>query len=353
MKREMDAQQANKTWVITDLSSHKRAVGSKWVFRIKYKSDGTIERYKARLVAKGFAQEEGLDYTETFAPVIKMTTVRIILALAASKDWPLFQLDVDNAFLHGSLDEEVYMEIPPGFHSELKKQGKVCKLLKSVYGLKQASRQLFSKFSDALLAYGFIQSLNDYSLFTFCKNGVFLVLLVYVDDVIITGTSLKAIDEVKEYIHSCFKIKDLGPLRFFVGLEVARSKTGIFINQRKYALELLEEAGLLGCKPATMPMDSKHSVSTSTSALLDDPTSYRRLVGKLIYLNVTRPDLSYSVHVLSQFMGSPRHDHLQAALRVLRYIKAAPAQSIFFQAKSPLHLETFCDADWASCPLTR
>ncbi|CAM8978512.1 unnamed protein product [Rhodiola kirilowii] len=353
MQTEIDALQLNNTWEVTDLPPGKNAIGCKWVYKIKRHSDGSIERYKARLVAKGFTQEEGLDYHETFAPVVKMTTIRTVLALASSKCWPLYQLDVNNAFLHGSLDEEVYMMLPPGHLQQLKSQGKVCRLKKSLYGLKQASRQWFSKFSDALISFGFQQSLHDYSLFTYEVDDVFLILLVYVDDVVLTGTCTKMIHRVKQFIHDAFKIKDLGLLKFFLGIEVARSESGIFINQRKYALDLLHDAGLLGCKPSIIPMDTKHKLSLSTSELLTDPSAYRRLVGKLIYLTVTRPDLAYSVHILSQYMSSPRLDHLNAAHKVLRYIKQAPGQGLFFASSSPLQLTAYCDADWAACPVSR
>ncbi|CAM8944065.1 unnamed protein product [Rhodiola kirilowii] len=197
METEINALEKNNTWLITDLPTGKHAIGSKWIYKVKRKSDGSIERYKARLVARGFTQLEGLDYHETFAPVVKMNTVRTLLAVASSRGWPLYQLDVDNAFLHGHLDEEVYMTLPIGFYKREKSQGKVCKFNKSIYGLKQASRQWFSKFSDALIQFGFIPSLNDYSLFTYNKEGVYLALLVYVDDVIITGTSNSLISSVK------------------------------------------------------------------------------------------------------------------------------------------------------------
>ncbi|CAM8901344.1 unnamed protein product [Rhodiola kirilowii] len=282
-----------------------------------------------------------------------MTTVRTVIALAASKDWPLFQLDVDNAFLHGDLHEEVYMAPPPGFYKSEKQLGMVCKLTKSIYGLKQAPRQWFSKFADSLLTYGFIQSSHDHSLFTYDHNGEFLILLVYVDDVVLTGTSTSRIAHVKAFIHAEFRIKDLGTLKYFLGLEVARSTNGIFLNQRKYALDLLAETGLLACKPCSTPMDIKQKLALSTAEKLADPTQYRKLVGKLVYLNVTRPDIAFSVHTLSQFLASPTVDHLQAANRVLRFIKNAPAQGLFYPAKGSLVLEAFCDADWASCPVTR
>ncbi|CAM8965458.1 unnamed protein product [Rhodiola kirilowii] len=282
-----------------------------------------------------------------------MTTVRTVLALAASKQWPLFQLDVNNAFLHGDLHEEVYMTFPPGFFKKEKQAGMVCKLNKSLYGLKQAPRQWFSKFADALSSYGFLQSPNDHSLFTFDHNGDFLILLVYVDDVVLTGTSTSQIDKVKAYIHAEFQIKDLGYLKYFLGIEVARSSSGIFINQRQYVLDLLSEVGLLACKPSSTPMDIKQKLALSTANPLPDPTEYRKIVGKLVYLHVTRPDIAFPVHMLSQFLAAPTTEHLQAATRVLRFLKNAPAQGLFYPAGAPLSLEAFCDADWASCPLTR
>ncbi|CAM8984711.1 unnamed protein product [Rhodiola kirilowii] len=233
MQNEIIALQDNHTWDIVDLPEGKHAIGCKWVYKVKRHSDGTIERYKARLVAKGYTQEEGLDYHETFAPVIKMTTIRTVLKIAASNHWPLFQMNVNNAFLHGTLDEEVYMTLSPGHSSLYKGQKKVCRLKKSLYGLKQASRQWFSKFTESIESLGFKQSLHDYSLFTYDKEGQFLILLVYVDDVILTGTSSSLIQQVKEFIHATFKIKDLGLLKYFLGIEVARSDSGIFINQRK------------------------------------------------------------------------------------------------------------------------
>ncbi|CAM8925259.1 unnamed protein product [Rhodiola kirilowii] len=353
MQKEITALEANDTWILTELPEGKTLVDCKWVYKLKFKSDGTLERYKARLVARGFTQVEGLDYHDTFAPVAKMTTVRCLLAVAAARQWPIYQLDVDNAFLHGSLDEEVYMKLPVGFYKKEKAAGKVCKLVKSLYGLKQASRQWFAKFSEAITDFGFQRSLNDYSLFTLKKGTDFLILLVYVDDVVITGTSSSLISDVKKYIHDLFRIKDLGLLKYFLGLEVARSDAGIFLNQRKYAIELLEEHNLLQCKPARTPMNSKHKLSLSEEPLLSDALPYRKLVGKLIYMSITRPDLAYPIHILSQYMQCPTEEHMRAALKLLRYIKNAPAQGILFSSESSLQLQAFCDADWAACPVTR
>lgn len=311
----------------------------------------SIERYKARLVAKGYTQVEGVDFTETFAPVAKLTTVRCLIAVAAAKHWDLSQLDVKNAFLHGDLHEEVYMLPPPGM---LKKgDNRVCKLNKSLYGLRQASRQWFAKLSTALVKYGFVQSKADHSLFTMKSGNSFTVVLVYVDDLILAGNDLTQCAGVKTYLQKCFRIKDLGKLKYFLGLEVARSPAGISLCQRKYIVDILEESGMTGCKPSSFPMLQQQQLLLDSSPFLDDPSQYRRLVGKLIYLTITRPDITYSVHSLSQCMHHPRQAHLDAAMRVLRYLKTAPGQGLFFPACNDLQLRAFCDSDWAGCPLTR
>ncbi|CAL8150569.1 unnamed protein product [Prunus armeniaca] len=350
MQSELATLEANHTWSLTPLPHGKKPIGCRWVYKIKRHSDGTIERYKARLVAKGYTQLEGIDYHDTFSPTAKMIIVRCLLALAAAQDWSLHQLDVNNAFLHGDLHEEIYMSPPPG----LQRQGEnlVCRLNKSLYGLKQASRQWFAKFSTAVQAAGFVQSKADYSLFT-CRNGKsFTALLIYVDDILITGNDLKAISILKQFLHSRFRIKDLGDLKYFLGIEVSRSKRGISISQRKYTLKILKDGGILGAKPVNFPMEQNIKLS-DTGELLRDPSQYRRLVGRLIYLTITRPYIMYSVHVLSRFMHAPRRPHMEAALRVLRYLKSAPGQGLFFSSQNDLSLRAFCDSDWAGCPMTR
>jgi hypothetical protein len=351
MQAELDALQANNTWYLTTLPPGKKAIGCKWVYKTKLKADGSIERHKARLVAKGYTQSEGLDYHETFSPVAKLTTVRCLLAIAAANNWFLHQLDVNNAFLHGDLDEEVYMSVPPGF--SIKGESQVCRLTKSLYGQKQASRQWFSKFSNTLIAQGFDQSKADYSLFTRTEGSVFIAILVYVDDVVVASNDSAAIKKFIISLNEQFKLKDLGKLKFFLGLEVARSVKGISLSQRKYALEILQDSGLLASKPSKFPMEQNLKLSKDAGSLLTDPTSYRRLIGRLIYLTITRPDLAYVVHTLSQFMDQPRQPHLDAAQRVLRYLKTSPGQGLFFPSSSDLRIKAFCDADWAGCLDTR
>ncbi|RVW84809.1 Retrovirus-related Pol polyprotein from transposon RE1 [Vitis vinifera] len=352
MAAELHALEQNHTWTLTPLPSGHRPIGCKWVYKIKYNSDGTVERYKARLVAKGFTQREGIDYKETFSPVAKLTTVRCLLAIAAVRHWSLHQMDVQNAFLHGDLLEEVYMQLPPGF----RRQGEtpmVCRLNKSLYGLKQASRSWFRKFSATIQQDGFHQSRADYSLFTKISGNSFTAVLIYVDDMIITGNDENVIAALKESLHTKFRIKDLGQLRYFLGIEVARSTDGISISQRKYTLDILDEAGLLGAKPLSTPMEENNKLLPTVGDLLKNPSTYRRLVGQLIYLTITRPEISYSVHILSQFMQEPRKPHLHAVHHLLRYLKGAPGQGLYFPAKGNLLLRGFCDADWARCSITR
>lgn len=266
-------------------------------FRLKYRADGTLERYKARLVVLGNNQIEGSDFTDTFAPVAKMTTVRMFLEFSAANDWEIHQMDVHNAFLHGDLDEEVYMQLPPGFRTDDKT--KVCRLHKSLYGLRQAPRCWFEKLSNALLEYGFLQESTDYSLFTYVHDDQRLHVLVYVDDLILSGSTPSLVINFKAYLSSKFHMKDLGILRYFLGIEVARKPSGIYICQRKYALGIIADAGLSGVKPASFPLDQNHKLTLAKGDLIPDPTMYRRLVGRLIYLSATRPDLSYSIHILT------------------------------------------------------
>lgn len=312
--------------------------------------NGSVERYKARLVALGNKQIAGDDYTETFAPVAKMSTVRIFLEVASAHNWDVHQMNVHNAFLHGDVDEEVYMKPPPRFSSS---GGKVCKLLKSLYGLKQALRCWFANLSSALQKYGFSQSHSGYSLFFYSRNNVSIYVLVYVDDLIILANTTLAMDTFKEYLGRSFKMKDLGRLKYFLGLEVSHNSSGIYLSQRKYTLDLISEFGQLGAKLSGFPIEQDHRLALDKSAFLKYPKRYRRLVGRLIYLAVTRPELSYAVHTLAQFMQAPTLNQWDAALRVVRYSKSCPGQGILLRSDSDLQLHGWCDSDWAGCPVSR
>lgn len=212
------------------------------------------------MVAKGFTQTYGIDYQETFSPVAKLNTVRVLLSLAANLDWPLHQLDVKNAFLNGNLQDEDYIEIPLGFQT-CNNTGKVCKLRKSIYGLKQSPRAWFDRFTKSVKKQGYSQGQSDHTLFTKqSAEGRVAILIVYVDDIVLTGDYGEEIDRLKKILAEEFEIKDLDALKYFLGMEVARSRKGISVSQRKYTLDLLKETGMLGCKPANTPMDPTNKV---------------------------------------------------------------------------------------------
>jgi hypothetical protein len=243
------------------------------------------------------------------------------------------------------------MKLPQGYI--VKGENKVCKLTKSLYGVKQASRQWFAKFSSTLINHGFLQSKSDYSLFTRSQGTIFIALLVYVDDIVQASNDADVITQLISFLNNQFKLKDLGDLKFFLGLEVARTSKGISLCQRKYTLEILEDTGLLAAKPSKFPMKSNLKLSTSNGDLHADPASYRRLVGRLLYFTITRPNISYSVQILSQFIANTRQPHMDAATRVLRYLKSSPGQGFFYSSSSVSHLKAFCDSDWADCLDTR
>ncbi|KAG7599415.1 Reverse transcriptase RNA-dependent DNA polymerase [Arabidopsis suecica] len=349
IEAERQAMINNHTWDEEDLPRGRKAVTSKWVFTIKYKSDGEIERYKARLVARGFTQKYGEDYLDTFAPVAKLHTVRVVLSLATNLEWDLWQMDVKNAFLQGELEEEVYMRPPPGLEDK-EAPGKVLKLNKAIYGLKQSPRAWYHKLSTTLLGRGFKRSEADHTLFTLPSQEGIVVILVYVDDIIISGNDKVGIQDTKDFLKSVFDIKDLGELKYFLGIEVCRSKEGLFLSQRKYTLDLLDEVGKLGAKPAKTPLEDDYKARRKgehENKPFEDPTKYRRLVGKLIYLTITRPDICFAVNVVSQQMQAPTQHHWNMVNRILKYLKGAPGQGIWMGCNKNTEIVGYCDADYA------
>lgn len=299
---------------------------------------------------RGCNKKQGIDYAETFSPVVKMTTIRCILCIAASRGWKLFQLDMTNAFLHGDLDEEVYMQVPEGIPNS---DNKVCRLLKSLYGLKQASRQWFAKLCDSLKQRGFEQSKNDYSLFIKRRDNLITVAAVYVDDILLTGSDLEEISLLKSHLHQTFTIKDLGELNYFLGMEVTHCPEGIAVTQKKFTTELLQDSGFLHCKPACTPLPLHLKLQPDSGSPLPDLSPYIMLIGKLNYLTNTRPDLAFIVHTLSQFMQHPTTQHMEAFEHVLRYLKGTIGQGILLKGDNDIRIQAYSDYDWASCPTTR
>ena len=348
MGTEFNALQKCGTWSLVEYFPSMNVLSNKWVYKIKKKSDGSIERYKARLVANGFHQQEGLDYTETFSPVVKHTTIRAVLALALHQSWPLRQLDVQNAFLHGHLTEEVYMRQPRGFEDPMF-PNHVCKLHRSLYGLKQAPRAWFQRFSDYLEDLGFVGSRADYPLFTYHHNSITILLLIYVDDILLTGNSASHLLKLIADLGRFFSMKDLGRLHYFLGLEAIFTAQGLSLTQTKYALDLLQRTNMSHAKPCSSPAASGKKLAMFDGDPLPDPTEYRSVVGALQYLTLTRPDLSFAVNQACQYMHCPTTTHWTAVKRILRYIKGTFDHGIFFQPGS-LCLEAFSDADYAGSP---
>ena len=334
MNVEMEALEKNKTWELVKLPAGKKLVGCKWVCTVKYTVDGSIEKYKARLVAKGYTQTYGIDYQETFALIAKMNTVRVLLSLAANYNWNLQQFDVKNAFLHGELEEEIYMEVPPSYDNNLAAHT-VCKLKKALYGLKQSPRAWFGRFARVMITMGYRRSQGDH------------------DDIIVTGND----DKERQVLNQCLakecEIKALGRLKYFLGIEVAHSKQDIFISQQKYVTDLLKETGKTACKPASNPIDPNLRLGEAEKDATVDKEMYQRLVGRLIYLSHTRPNIAYAMSVISQFMHSPKEAHLQAAYRVLQYLKGATGKGILFKRNGGLVLEAYTDADYAGSIVDR
>jgi hypothetical protein len=326
-------------------------VTGKWIFKLKLHADGSLERYKARYVLRGFTQRPGVDYDETFSPVVKPATVRTVLTLALSRDCPVHQLDVKNAFLHGTLTETVYCTQPVGFvdpaHPDM-----VCKLNKSLYGLKQAPRAWYSRFATFLCSQGFVEAKSDTSLFLLRRGPDTAYLLLYVDDIVLTASSPGLLRRIISCLQQEFAMKDLGALHHFLGVTVERRPQGLFLHQRQYPVDLLERAGMAECKPCATRLDTQGKVSAAVPPVAD-PTGYRSTVGALQYLIFTRPDIAYAVQQVCLHMHDPREPHLTAMKRILRYLRGTLDFGLLLHWSSTTELRVYTDADWAGCPDTR
>lgn len=322
-------------------SYYQKPVSCKWVYTIKYKSDGSIERPKARLVIRGFTQKPGIDYHKTYSLVVKMTTIRSLIATAVKKKWHFCQLDMNNAFLHGELDKDIYMTPPPGL--PLPQPNMVCKHKKSLYVLKQASRQWHAKLSKALRSEGYRNSKNDYSLFFEKMGGTVVFIAIYFDDILVAGDNEVEIQHLKSFLDSNIKIKDLGTLNYFLELELYQVPNGLVMTQRAFALNMIKEFGVKPSASAVSPLDPSIKLKPDEGAPISDPSLYKKIVGKLNYLTHTRSGIAFSVQHLSQYLQDPRFPHLTAAMHVLKYINTNASQGLFFNNNPNFSLEEYCD----------
>lgn len=354
MDDEYNALQQNNTWSLVQYHPSMNVLGCKWVYKVKLSSDGRVERCKSRLVAKGFHQVEGIDFNETFSPVVRESTIRILLTIAVSNGWSIRQLDVSNAFLHGDLTETVYIQQPPGYVDPTRPKH-VYKLIKSIYGLKQAPRAWFEKFSGFLINAGFIMSDSDHSLFFYFSNSEVLLLLLYVDDIILIGSSSCLLSSFVSTLSTSFSMKDLGDLHYFLGMEVTKSnsRNNLLLTQRKYTLQLLEKTTMLECNPSSTPVESGPRVSIHTGELLANPSDYRSIVGALQYLTLTRPDIAFAVNYASQFLHAPTSEHMLLVKRILRYLKSSLGSGITIASGDVTTISGYTDSDWAGSPDSR
>jgi hypothetical protein len=348
----------NGTWEIVDLPEGQKAIGSGWVFKVKHNQDGSIERFKARLVAKGYSQRPGLDYNESFAPTFRPATLRIIMALAATEDLELRSVDITSAFTNGDLDEEIYMKQPEGFH--IGSANQVCRLRKSLYGLKQSARQWNKKLHSVLTGLDFKRIESDRSVYIYSNGEVRIIVPIYIDDITLASKSPSAIDKYVQLLSQHFKCRDLGPTRFLLGVAIERDRPTrtLKLHQHQFILDLLEKYGMSDCKPVQTPLPPKlvlsHSMSPSTQEEKDlmSEVPYLSAVGSLQYLAImTRPDIAHSVAYLARFNSNPGPEHWKALKHLFRYLKGTADHKLTYKgdlSSNELFL-TYTDASHGDC----
>jgi hypothetical protein len=347
MQDEIKMIEKNNTWELVDCPHGKDIIGVKWVYKSKLNPDGSIQKHKARLVAKGYSQQPGVDYNETFAPVARLDTIRALIALAAQKGWSIYQLDVKSAFLNGILEEEIYVEQPQGFVVK-GNESKVLRLRKALYGLKQAPRAWYSRIDQYFMDRGFRRSKSEPTLYIKTQGQYdTLIVSLYVDDLIYTGNNITLINGFKEDMMKTFEMTDLGLRNYFLGIEVKQKEQGIFICQKKYTKALLEKFKMNDCKPVATPLVTNEKMQKDDGSPEADASRYRSLIGSLLYLTATRPDIMYATSLLSRFMQKPSQIHLGAGKRILRYLQGTKEYGMWYKSMNNSKLLGYTDSDWA------
>lgn len=354
MQAEFESLQQNETWKLEPLPPGKLPVKCKWVFKAKRDTQGNVVRFKARLVAKGFTQVEGVDYHDTFSPVVRFTTIRYLMATAARFDLNIRQLDVVTAFLHGRLEEEIFMSQPEGFSDGT---GRYCKLLKSIYGLKQSSRVWNCTLNQVLLDFGLKRSLTDQCVYHLIKGSRMFIVAVYVDDILLFSNDVGLEQKLTDVLSEQFSMKDMGEASSVLGVRVTRDrkKGNISLDQTHYIKNILSRFKMSDCNPTSAPMDTGQKISSKMCPSNDEERSqmqdvpYRQLVGALQFcVQVSRPDICFPVNVLSRYNHNPGRSHWGAAKRVLRYLKGTVDKKITYNSSAEKQVRGYCDADWAS-----
>ncbi|GAA0162208.1 transmembrane signal receptor [Lithospermum erythrorhizon] len=349
MKNEMESIEKNKTWTLTSLPKGSKMIGVKWIYKTKRDGTGNVIKCKARLVAKGYSQKHGIEFNEVFALVARLDTIRLIIGLAPQKGWKLFQLDVKSAFLQGELDEEVFVAQPQGYTVK-GKEDQVYKLHKALYGLKQAPRAWYSKIENYFVKENFQKCSSEQTWFTKRSGeGKIIIVSVYVDDLIYTGNDDQLITEFKRSMLREFDMTNLGNMSYFLRIEVKQSEKGVFINQRKYAEEVLRRFGMMECNSVNNPIAPGVQVDKDPQENAVDETLFKQIVGSMMYLTATRPDLMYVTSLISRYMARPTEVHMQIAKRALRYVKGTTQLGIYYQRTTGMkgELLTYIDSNYA------
>ncbi|GJU26419.1 putative ribonuclease H-like domain-containing protein, partial [Tanacetum coccineum] len=352
MQEELLQFKLQQVWVLVDLPHGMKVIGTKWVYRNKRDERGVVVRNKARLVAQGYTQEEGIDYDEVFAPVARIEAIRLFLAFASFMGFIVYQMDVKSAFLYGTIDEEVYVSQPPGF-VDPDHPNKVYKVVKALYGLHQAPRAWYATLSTFLEKHGYKRGTIDKTLFIKRDKKDIMLVQVYVDDIIFGSTNKSWCDEFEALMKSRFQMSSMGELTFFLGLQVKQNKGGIFISQDKYVAEILKKFDLVNVKAAITPMETKVPLTKDEEAIDVDVHLYRSMIGSLMYLTASRPDIMYAVCVCSRFQVTPKTSHLNAVKRIFKYLKGKPNLGLWYPRESPFDLEAFSDSDYGGSNLDR
>ncbi|KAJ4805895.1 Pol [Rhynchospora pubera] len=352
MQEELNQFERNQVWELVPLPKGKQVIGTKWVFRNKLSEDGIVVRNKARLVAQGFKQQEGIDFEETFAPVARLESIRMLLAFAANKGFTLFQMDVKSAFLNGWIDEEVFVQQPPGFVDHFKPDH-VYKLHKALYGLKQAPRAWYGRLCTFLLDNGFSRGKMDTTLFTKKRDDHLLLVQIYVDGIIFGSTNATLAQEFSSLMSSEFEMSMMGELTFFLGLQIKQLKDGIFVNQVKYAKELVKKFGVEDSKSLDTPMGKSANIDADEKGKPMDITLYRGMIGSLLYLTASRPDIMYAVCLCARYQANPKESHHKAVKRILRYVKGTQNLGLWYGRQTELDLLGYTDADFAGDRMDR
>ncbi|GJW07734.1 retrovirus-related pol polyprotein from transposon TNT 1-94 [Tanacetum coccineum] len=315
MQEELNQFVANDVWKLVPQTRNMTIIGTKWVFRNKLDENGIVSRNKARLVAQGYNQQEGIDYDETYAPVARLESIRILLAYACTLDFKLFQMDVKSTFLNGFINEEVYVAQPLGF-IDFEKPDHVYKLKKALYGLKQAPKAWYDRLKAFLIKHEYKMGMVDNTLFTKKKSSNLIIVQIYVDDIIFGSTCQDMCDEFAKIMHDEFEMSMMGELNFFLGLQIKQMEDGIFFNQSKYIKEMLKKFGLEDSKPMKTPMSFDTKLTKDEECESVDSTKYQGMIGSLLYLTASRPDIMFSVCLCARFQEAPKTSHLEAVKRI-------------------------------------